>query len=290
MERQRYRELFTLLKQAAQGHRQDPRCTHSDRTIVAVLLWAALHDKPILWAAQPGNWPGDLRPRPLPSQSCLSRRLRQPGVLALLERFHQQLQTHLPASDLKLIDGRPLPVGGCSKDRQAGYGYGAGLKQRGYKLHLWCDLQGRVEQWLVGPMNYAEPAAAVALIQHAGPAAYVLGDANYDNNTLYEQAGQRGLQWIALPRYARSRAPGHRRHSDYRLRVWAWLQSKAGRRVVRRARTAIERINGWQGQACINLGRLPHHIRGLHRVRLWTGMKIIIYHHWLIAKRQRQTA
>ena len=61
MERQRYRELKAILNQAARQHRDDPRCTHRDAVIVAVLLWAALHDKPVSWAADPAHWPGDLR-------------------------------------------------------------------------------------------------------------------------------------------------------------------------------------------------------------------------------------
>lgn len=281
MERQRFRELRALLRESARQHRDGPCCTHRDVTIVVVLLWAVLHHKPVVWATKPEHWPGDLRPRPLPSQSCMSRRLRTASVIALIQCFHQVARRRLPSSDIKIVDGRPLPVGGCSKDREARYGYAAGIKQRGYKLHLLCDAHGGVDQWLVAPMNHAEPAAAQELLEASPPCAYVLGDGNYDNNALYEQAGQRGIQWLALPRYAGSQAPGHHSHSEHRLAIWHWARSKHGRRLIKRARNPIERVNAWQGQAAVGLGALPHHVRSLHRVRLWTAIKIIIYHHWL---------
>jgi hypothetical protein len=31
-----------------------------------------------------------------------------------------------------MIDGKPLPIGGCSKDRQSGYGRSAGGKAKGF--------------------------------------------------------------------------------------------------------------------------------------------------------------
>jgi hypothetical protein len=282
MERQRFGELMGQLQRAAQGHRDDPRCTHRDRVVVAVLLWATLHDKPVSWATQPRHWPGDLRPRAgLPSQSCMSRRLRSAGVLALIQRFEQVARAPLPRGDLKLIDGRPLPTGGCSKDPDAATGYGGGQLQRGYKLHLLCDRRGAVEHWHLTAMNGSEPDAAARILGHATDTAYVLGDGNYDVNRLYEQAAQRGIHWIALPHHRAGQAPGHRRHSPRRLAWWSYVRSPHGGRTLRRLRNAIERVNAWQGHATIGLHHLPHHVRRLHRVRLWVALKLILYHHWL---------
>src|SRR5690348_13071597 len=114
-ERERYRRMRAVLRQVEPAHHDNPRLTHRDSTILLVTLWAALHDKPISWATVPQHWPADLRPRPtttallawssssggsgssgsgggsgggggsgrrnkkpsgLPSQSCMSRRLR----------------------------------------------------------------------------------------------------------------------------------------------------------------------------------------------------------------------
>lgn len=290
MERQRYRELKSVLRQAALGHHDDPRCIHHDATIVAVLLWAAIHHKPIAWAANPAHWPGDLRPRPLPSQSCLSRRLRHERVVWLLQRLQDVLRARLPRNDVKLIDARPLPVGGCSKDPDARTGYGARHRQKGYKLHMICDVSGAVDHWLVTPMNGSEPDAAHRMIDHCRGAAYIVGDGNYDANRLYDQAGEHGTQWVALPRRRKSRAPGHRRHSPHRLRVWSWVRSRQGGRIVRRIRGGIERINAWQGCAAIGLHHLPHHVRREHRVRVWVAAKLILYHHWLEQRTYTQHA
>ena len=72
------RELYCRIRQALRTLRvaAEPRQTYSDRHIVEVLLWAALHDRPIAWTCQAVHWPTDLRPRPLISQSQMSRRLR----------------------------------------------------------------------------------------------------------------------------------------------------------------------------------------------------------------------
>lgn len=205
----------------------------------------------------------------------MSRRLRHEGVLGLIERLNRTLRDQLPNSDVKLVDARPLTVGGCSKDPDAASGYGAGHRVRGYKLHAICDQYGAVDHWIVTPMNGSEPAAAQAMIEHVPHAAYILGDGNYDTNALYERAGERGIQWLAQPRRRGSRAPGNRQHSVHRLAVWHWVRSEHGRGMIVRVRSGIERINAWQGQASIGLRQLPHHARRAHRVRLWVAVKLI---------------
>lgn len=79
MERQQFQQLRARLRDVARPGDQDPRCDYSAYLIVQVLLWAAIHNKPRWWASDPKHWPGDLRPRRLPSQSCVSRRSRQAG-------------------------------------------------------------------------------------------------------------------------------------------------------------------------------------------------------------------
>jgi len=291
MERQRYRELKTLLQEAAREHRDNPRCAYRDVTIVAVLLWAVLHNKPVSWAADAANWSGDVRPRMLPSQSCMSRRLRHQRVVLLIQRMEDLLRSRLPCGDIKLIDARPLPTGGCSKDPDACTGYGAGHLVHGYKLHMLCDLSGAVDHWLVTPMNHSEPEAAEQILDHVDDVAYVISDGNYDVNRLYDRADERDVQWIAMPRRQPARAPGHRRHSLRRLSIWSWVRSSEGNQTIRRLRSGIERVNAWQGCAAIGLNHLPHHVRREHRVRLWVAAKLIVYHHWLAQRiALRQTA
>lgn len=292
MERQRFRELRAVLRQAAVGHRRDPACTHDDATIVLVQLWAVLHDRPTSWAVVREHWPGDLRPRAgLPSQSCMSRRLRSVGVLELIQRFEDHMRAQLPDGDVKLIDGRPLPTGGCSKDPDAATGYGAGHRQRGYKLHIAGDLCGAVDHWHVTAMNGSEQEAAALILPHLQDHTVVtIGDGNDDVNHLYDQAQHWGTRWLAQPHRKHAEAPGHRQHHPDRLASWAWVRSPAGARLLRRVRSGIERINAWQGQAAIGLGALPHHVRRGHRVRVWVALKLIIYHHWLHATIARRHA
>ena len=207
-------------------------------------------------------------------------------VLMLIQRFEDAMRARLPRGDVKLIDGRPLPIGGCSKDPDARSGHGAGHCVRGYKLHPLSDLSGAVDHWLVTAMNGSEPDAAERLLEHADDAAYGIGDGNYDMNRLYDLAGERGTQWIAQPRYQGSAAPGHQRHSPHRLAVWPWARLPEGGRTLRRVRSGIERVNAWQGHAAIGLHHLPHHVRRAHRVRVWVAMKLIIYHHWLARRHE----
>lgn len=300
MERERYRRMRAILRAVEREHHDNPRRTHRDSTVLLVALWAALHNKPISWATVPKHWPADLRPRPttrgqpgLPSQSCMSRRLRveqgcdadvranvldcRPTIFDLLERWQKQLRRQLPDGDVKLIDGRGLTVGGCSKDPDAGFGYAAGLKTKGYKLHWMVDLSsGATDGWLVAPINYPEQEAAAKLMAHLpGHTRYVLADNGYDANRLYEQAGvDRGVQWMAMPRRS-SKGIGHAHHSDWRLKVQSWLRSRRGRRTMKE-RVMIEQTNGRLGCSGVGLSHLPYHVRRLHRVTVWTALKLLI--------------
>ena len=291
MERQRYRELKNILNQVASTHPDDPRCSHRDQTIVAVLLWACLHNRPVSWAVVAENWACRTKPRcGLPSQSCMSRRLRTTSVLELIQRMEKAMRDALPSTDIKLIDGRPLSIGGCSKDPEAKTGYGAGRLVHGYKLHLITDKNGPVDQWQLTPMNGSEPDAAFAMLPHVRDAFCIMGDGNYDVDRLYDEAGDRGIQWLTQPRRKGSKAPGHRKHSPHRLKAWHWVRSDQGARTIKRVRSGIERVNAWQGCADVGLAGLPHHVRRIHRVRVWVAMKIIIYHHWLKPNLERRSA
>jgi hypothetical protein len=296
VERERYRRMRAVLREVEGGHHDNPRYTHRDSTVLLVALWAALHTKPIGWATAPAHWDARLRPRGgLPSQSCMSRRLQlacgpdadpdanaddcRATIFDLLERWQAALRRQLPDSDVKLIDGRGLVVGGCSKDPDAGFGFTAGTKAKGYKLHWVVDqVGGAVDGWLVAPMNFPEPQAARHLIAHLPPhTRYVLADNNYDRGDLYERAGhdRGGVQWMAIPR-RNVKGFGHRQHSDWRLRVQPWLRTDEGRRTASTARITIEQVNGRAGCATVGLNHLPYHARRLHRVTVWTALKILI--------------
>jgi hypothetical protein len=54
------------------------------------------------------------------------------------------------------IDGIPLTIGGCSKDRQAGYGHAAKCKAKGYNIHAIVGADDTIATWRLAPMNSDE--------------------------------------------------------------------------------------------------------------------------------------
>src|SRR6478735_2029928 len=102
----------------------------SDEDIVKVYYWSVIHDRPVSWACCRKHWPLHLRKRPLPSPTTMSRRLRSRSVLSLLDALEQRVVAPKEPGIFWMIDGKPLPIGGCSKDRQAGYGRAANCKAR----------------------------------------------------------------------------------------------------------------------------------------------------------------
>ena len=170
-EQDRWKRIYRQVSEAA-GIDHNSRHTHSDCLIVGVLLWSAMNDRPVYWGCARLHWPGPIRPRALPSQACMSRRLRTASVAAVLERTYGQMRGQLPSGMLKYIDAKPLPVGGCTKDSDALYGRAASGKAKGYKLFALHDAAaGVADQWLLGAMNWSEQKVADLLLERLqGPA------------------------------------------------------------------------------------------------------------------------
>ena len=61
MERELWKRLYRALRDAASGIHQ-VGVTYQPWHILAVFLWAVLHDRPTRRACDPRNWPSDLRP------------------------------------------------------------------------------------------------------------------------------------------------------------------------------------------------------------------------------------
>lgn len=277
MERDRYRRIVRLLRHVEKHHPQDKRCTHTDATIVRVLLWAALHDQPTYWATDPAHWPGDLRPRPLPSQSCVSRRWRTQGVITLIDRLGTTIRDTLPAGTLKFIDGKPLPVGGCTKDPDAGFGKAAGIKQRGYRLISELDaLSLRIERWIVVSTSVSEHAAALRLLDHMPPGQIVHGDRGFSHITLYEKADAVGVGWIAPAVRRGGREPKHA-SCPARYDADVLMTTSVGEQL-RRWRNRHEHVHAQLNRHPIHLTHLPQHVRRHGRVQVWVALKIMIYH------------
>lgn len=263
---------------------QTPKTTafdFSDADIVRVYYWSAVCDRPTSWACRKEHWPIHLRKRPLPSAATMSRRLRSPSVVALLDALERRVVAPRGPGLFWMIDGKPLPVGGCSKDRQAGYGRAAGGKAKGYKLHALVAPDGAVAAWRVAPMNKDERAMARRLVRAAPPevVGYLTADANYDSNPLHAACAARGeLQLVTPRRYGPGRGTGRRKQTAGRLRSIALTEGPfpAFAEGLLKGRAEIERrfgnLTNWGG----GLACLPPWVRTHRRVRRWVQAKLVL--------------
>lgn len=250
--------------------RRPPKCQFTDHEIVRVLLWAALHDRPVSWACRAGAWPG--RRRRLPNPSTMTRRLRTLSVMVTLRRLTPRREP----SKLLCVDGKPLIVSRFSKDKQAKKGWAVGGYDHGYKLHAVCDQRGKLHSFDVRPINEAECVVARRLISRAaGAGSVIVADASYDSNPLHAVVGRCHAALLA-PRRRPGTGLGNCSHHEGRLRSIALLEgSKRKRAQVSRLRSAIERCFGWITAA--GGGYLPPWVRTLPRVRRWILAKLAIH-------------
>jgi hypothetical protein len=257
------------------------RFDFSDAEIVKVYYWSVLCDRPVSWACRKENWPLHLRKRPLPSDSTMSRRLRSPSVVILLEALERRVTAPTAPGLFWLIDGKPLVIGGKSKDRQAGYGQAAGGKAKGYKLHALIGSDGKIAAWRVAPMNQDERVMGARLLKTAPPQVlgYVSGDANYDSNKLHEICDQRDdLQLVTPRRYGPGKGTGHRKQSAGRLRMIERTENPfpAFAQQLLHDRSEIERrfghLTNWGG----GLSSLPAWVRTHRRVRRYVQAKLVL--------------
>ena len=280
MDRELWTQVVTAVRCAAIGHRQRERA-FDDQTIVLTYLWSVFHDRPVLWATDRRNWPFYMRICRRPSASTMSRRLRAPGVLSLLDRVWARLPRCLHQDTALLIDAKPLPIGGYTTDRDARTGHACGCFARGYKLYLIVDENGLVHAWNVHSMNVAEQRVAEELIpaaaRSAGPGRWLLGDRAYDSNRLYTIAESCGLRLLARRLKAGTglrptQSVGRRRA----IRMLERPGTRDGRALMAR-RDGVERYLGTLCCTGGGLGPLPGYVRGTRRVRLWVGAKLLIH-------------
>jgi len=278
MEGQLWKAILMVLARVDKRRKRTDE-DYSDEDIVKVFYWAAIHDRPISWACQRQNWPLHARRQPLPSDTTMSRRQRTTSVIALFDAVEQSVTKPAGPGLFWMIDGKPLVIGGCSKDRQAGYGKAAGTKAKGYKLHAIVGSDGSLGDWRVAPMNKDERVIAKRLLKTAEIQGYVVGDANYDSNYLHEICDARGNRQLLTPRrYGPGRKVGHRAQSRGRLRSIALLENPRPRfgRQLMRDRSAVERsfsqMVSWGG----GMTHLPPWVRTHRRVRRWVQAKLTL--------------
>jgi hypothetical protein len=287
MERQLWPRLYQLLMEAGKHHDRR-RKQFNDAWIAVIYMWSVLHDRPISWACDSGNWRGEsLAPLNLPSPSTMSRRLngkKSLSVRQLLERAQQITTEWFPDWFCYWIDSKPLTVSGVSKDRDARYGRAAGHKAKGYRMHVLYNAGGAVIAWLLAPMSYGDAPAAAALLnnvelkQHSGQlkmlSGYSVGDNLYDANALYDGFHKTGLQHVAPPRKT-AKQVGHGPQSPHRLRGLDLVKRGFGKNLLH-ARGGIERFFANATSFAGGLGQLPSWVRTPQRISIWVGCKLMI--------------
>lgn len=267
-----YRTVCDVARDVCQKYVQIPAWA-----LVVTMLWASLHDRPVCWACKPINWwTTRLRPPRLPSPATMSRRVDSVAVGFLWRAVEQRLReasARYPAL-VAFLDGKPLPVGGSSKDADAGYGRAAGTMAKGYKLHTVWSNRSMPEAWEVTPMNTCEKVVARRLIPQLRHGGYLLADGNYDASDLHDLASAQGYRLLAPPRKGNA-GTGHHYQSPHRLQSIAMLRDDFGRSLYAQRRT-IEEYFGTATSFGGGLSPLPAWVRGLERVRTWVWAKLLI--------------
>jgi hypothetical protein len=278
MEHQLWKAIVTILGDLCK--KVKPAVLHfSNADIIKVFYWAVIHDRPMSWACQRTSWPPHLRRQSLPSNTTMSRRLRSRSVVALLKQMEDRVIAPKQSNYYWMIDGKSMMIGGCSTDRQAGYGRAAKCKAKGYKLHVIRSIDGSIAAWRIAPMNKDERVMGERMLKTAPVQGYLLADGNYDSNKLHAVCDLRGnMQLISPRRYGKGKGLGHRQHAVGRLRSKAILEDpfpQFGEGLMGK-RDDIERgfahLTNWGG----GLACLPAWVRGHRRVYRFVQAKLIL--------------
>jgi hypothetical protein len=277
------RELWPILYRLVQkvGHDFSQKYVQIQPwVLVACSLWAILHDRPAEWACDERNW-GNTRLRPwrLPSPSTISRRAYEIAAGMIWRALEVRLREIQDPALVAFLDGKPLPVGGYSKDPDAGYGKGAGTMDKGYKLHTVWSNRAMPEAWEVTSLKVGETTVAEQLIKQLDAGGYLLGDGNYDSSKLFDLAAEAGYQMI-VPFKQANAGKGHHYQSPHRLDCIERMQPDKGTsnfaQTLYKMRPAIERSYGNATSFAGGMGPLQNWTRRLKRVRFWVWGKLLI--------------
>lgn len=274
MECELWPQLYAVVVEVGKSSRQ-ARVRYRDTVILLVFFWACLHDRPVNWACEVQHWRSTrLRPVNFPTDSTMSRRLPSDSIAQLMKKIEDRVRVSADLRILKFLDGKPLPIGGCSKDPDAKAGRAHGSFARGYRLSAIWSRSPFPETWAVRPLNENEVQTAKTLIPQLRGGGYILADGEYDTNQLHDLAGVQGHQLVA-PRRKTAKGLGHQRHSPYRLRALELLRSRFGQEMHQR-RACIERLFGNATSFGGGLAPLPAWVRRIPRVQRWVWAKLVI--------------
>lgn len=271
MERELWPTVYRLLRDEGADFSQKS-VPYQPGLIVAVLFWAALHDRPRYWACDPKNWATTtLRPAALPSPSALSRRARSLAVGWLMRAVEDRLRRAAEPTSVSGLDGKPRPVGsrGADPDARPKGPFGPGSKRHA----IWAG-QPAPAAWEVTAAGVGEAPVAERLVGRVDSGGDLLADGNYDSGPLFDAAARSGYQMV-VDHGRPDAGAGHRRQSPHRLRSIA-LRPTAFGRALYAVRGGIERSFGNAVGFAGGLGPLPAWVRRWHRVHCWVSAKLTI--------------
>ena len=283
MERELWPLLYHELRETANDFRQK-YVQIPGRVLVAVSLWAALHDRPVAWACDGRNWgTTSLRPRKLPSPSTMSRRgllrrrracsgapsqerLRRPRPLARPGRHARRRA----AARRRLHQGPRRRLRARGRPDGQGLQAARGMVERAAARRVGGDLpEGRRDDR--GGRHARASARAWRGRLPAGGRQLRLEQA--------VRPGRRGGLPVGGADGARQRRAGARLPEPWRLRCVERMRGRAKSDFgpsLYGMRTGIERSFGNATSFGGGLGPLPAWVRRLHRVRTWVWAKLLI--------------
>jgi len=257
-------------------------CQYSDAVIALIELFRTGRQLSAFEAMNRGHWPIWTRRMAFPSYSQFNRRVKTEGVQRLIAELSEHFRLQLPQTDEKVVDGKPLLVGGFSKDPDARRGRVPGGWGRGYKLHAVVDSCGAVETWKVTPLNEGESTVAQSMLPCTElSGARVRADANYDSVVLYRLIADAGGRFIAPRRKPGTGLGHHPQHPDRIAAITDLEITDSGQREHERHRVRVEQIFGRMTMVAFGLWGLPPSVRRLDRVRRFVNAKVALYHAYI---------
>lgn len=278
MDDQLIRELYQQLRPMTAPRPQ--RGMHADACVVFLYLLACLAGRSVRWVLRRDHLPLWLRKLPLPSSSCMSRRLRTESVQTMVDALNQHYRGRLVHTDEKVLDGKPLTVSSVTKDPDARRGKVQDGWAKGYKLHALVDAGGAIDAITITSLEAGESTVAQQMLQSLSlPDTLVRADANYDSNALYAVVAQTGARLLA-PRCKPGTGLGHSttQHPDRLLAIATLEQSPDAKKAASRHRMRVEQIFAHLTNLPFGLSPLPNFVRRLSRVIRWVQAKILLYH------------
>lgn len=261
-------------------------CTYCDALILFIWFAGASDNISPRQGCRKGNWPITYRRLKFPSYSQFIKRLNQPAFQDLLHAFNAELKDLLPRSDEKVADGKPLVIGGYSKDPDADEGHIPDGWATGYKLHVIADSLGVIEQFDVTSLSGGEPTVLRTLLPAMELRGTVLRtDSNYDSNAAYADVAARGGRLIAPRKKPHTSLGHHPQHADRLAAIELLEGARENLKQHKLLRNRVEQIFAQiTGMPLGALAHLPNFVRRHKRVHRWVTTKIILYHLNLVAK------